>query len=84
MASSSRSSSRRGDARFRRLAVIAVGVVLMGKLFGVAGLFVAIPVISLAIILVQELWVLPRERAAAGGGALPVARTEQRPVASSR
>ncbi len=46
-------------------ALIAVGIVVMGKLFGIAGLFVAVPVLSLTMILVQELWVFPRERDAA-------------------
>ena len=46
-------------------AVVAVGCFLMGQLFGVLGLFVAVPVLVLvlAMILVEELWVLPREAA---------------------
>lgn len=42
-------------------AVIAVGVVLVGGLFGFLGLFVAVPLISMALILVDELWVGPME-----------------------
>jgi predicted PurR-regulated permease PerM len=45
-------------------AVIAVGVVLVGQLFGVAGLFVAVPLLSLIVILTEEIWVKPMERAA--------------------
>jgi predicted PurR-regulated permease PerM len=46
-------------------AVIAVGVVAVGALFGVIGLFVAVPILSTAQILVDELWVRPAERAEA-------------------
>jgi predicted PurR-regulated permease PerM len=38
-------------------AVVLVGVVLVGNLLGFVGLFVAIPIISAAIILVREMWV---------------------------
>jgi predicted PurR-regulated permease PerM len=38
-------------------AVIAVGVVMVGALFGVVGLFVAVPLIATSVILVEELWV---------------------------
>lgn len=38
-------------------ALIAVGVVAVGELLGFLGLFVAIPILSLAVILVDELWV---------------------------
>jgi predicted PurR-regulated permease PerM len=44
-------------------AVIAVGVVIVGQLLGFIGLFVAVPLLSLATILVQELWVKPRQQA---------------------
>ena len=44
-------------------AVIAIGVVLVGQLFGVAGLFVAVPILSLVVILVDELWVKQLEEA---------------------
>ncbi len=42
-------------------AVIAVGVVVVGKLFGFVGLFVAVPILSLIIIGVEEFWVKPIE-----------------------
>jgi predicted PurR-regulated permease PerM len=42
-------------------AVVAIGVVIVGQLFGVLGLFVAVPVLSLTVILVDELWVRPLE-----------------------
>jgi hypothetical protein len=32
-------------------------VVLVGQLFGIAGLFVAVPILALIVILVDELWV---------------------------
>jgi predicted PurR-regulated permease PerM len=44
-------------------ALIAVGVVAVGALFGVVGLFVAVPILSTFQILVDELWVRPAERA---------------------
>lgn len=54
-------------------AVIAVGVVIVGQLLGIIGLFVAVPILSLVVILVDEVWVKPREAQAApapspGGG----------------
>jgi len=42
-------------------AVIAIGVVVIGKLFGFIGLFVAVPILSLIIIAVEEFWVKPIE-----------------------
>ncbi len=44
-------------------AVIAVGVVVVGQLFGFVGLIVAVPILSLIVILVEELWVKPMEQA---------------------
>jgi predicted PurR-regulated permease PerM len=44
-------------------AVIAVGVVLVGQLFGFVGLFVAVPLLSGIVILADEFWVRPTERA---------------------
>jgi len=38
-------------------AMIAIGVVVVGQLFGVAGLFVAVPILSLIVISVEEFWV---------------------------
>jgi len=42
-------------------AVVAIGVVLIGQLFGFFGLFVAVPILSLIVILVDEGWVKPQE-----------------------
>jgi predicted PurR-regulated permease PerM len=42
-------------------AMIAVGVVVVGQLFGFIGLFVAVPILSLIIIAVEEFWVKPIE-----------------------
>jgi predicted PurR-regulated permease PerM len=42
-------------------AVVAIGVVIAGALFGFMGLVVSVPLISLALILVEELWVRPLE-----------------------
>jgi predicted PurR-regulated permease PerM len=42
-------------------ALIAIGVVLVGQLFGFVGLFVAVPILSMVVILVDELWVKPLE-----------------------
>ena len=47
-------------------AVTAIGVLIAGALFGVLGLFVAIPLISLTLILVDELWVRRHGSAPAG------------------
>jgi predicted PurR-regulated permease PerM len=44
-------------------AVIAIGVVVVGRLFGVVGLFVAVPVISAIVILAEEFWVKEMEAA---------------------
>jgi predicted PurR-regulated permease PerM len=42
-------------------AVIAIGVVVVGQLFGFVGLFVAVPILSLIIIAVEEFWIKPVE-----------------------
>jgi predicted PurR-regulated permease PerM len=42
-------------------AVIAIGVVVVGQLFGILGLFVAVPILSLIVIGVEEFWVKPLE-----------------------
>ena len=42
-------------------ALIAIGVVVVGQLFGFIGLFVAVPIISMVVILTDELWVKPNE-----------------------
>jgi len=41
-------------------AVIAVGVVAVGEVFGLLGLIIAVPILSLIAILVDVLWIAPR------------------------
>ncbi|HEY8465740.1 MAG TPA: AI-2E family transporter, partial [Solirubrobacterales bacterium] len=43
-------------------ALIAIGVIVVGQLFGFIGLFVAVPILSAIVILIEELWVKPMER----------------------
>ncbi len=61
-------------------ALIAVGVVVVGQLFGLVGLIVAVPILSLISILVEELWVKPMEEAerrrSVEGIGLPAAAVE--------
>lgn len=45
-------------------AVVSLGLLVMGALFGVIGVLISIPLMSLAIILVQALWIEPLEAAA--------------------
>jgi predicted PurR-regulated permease PerM len=54
-------------------AVVLVGVVLVGNLFGFVGLIVAVPIISATIILVRELWVRRLEGDAPTGPVRPPA-----------
>jgi predicted PurR-regulated permease PerM len=42
-------------------AMVAIGVVVVGQLFGFVGLFVAVPILSLLTISVEEFWVKPIE-----------------------
>lgn len=42
-------------------AVIAIGVLIAGALLGALGLFLSVPLISLSLILIEELWVRPQE-----------------------
>jgi predicted PurR-regulated permease PerM len=42
-------------------AVIAIGVIVVGQLFGAVGLIVSVPILSAIVILVDELWVKPME-----------------------
>ena len=46
-------------------ALIAVGVVVVGQLFGFVGLFVAVPILALLVICVEEFWVKPLDEAEA-------------------
>jgi predicted PurR-regulated permease PerM len=48
-------------------ALIAIGVVVVGQLFGFIGLFVAVPILSLIAVAVEEFWVKPVEEAEAEG-----------------
>jgi predicted PurR-regulated permease PerM len=43
-------------------AMVAIGVVVVGQLFGFVGLFVAVPILSLLVIGVEEFWVKPIEQ----------------------
>src|SRR3954453_1351003 len=51
-------------------AVIAIGVVVVAQLFGVVGLVVAVPLLSMVTIGVEELWVKPLEERDRGGPVL--------------
>jgi predicted PurR-regulated permease PerM len=42
-------------------AVIAIGVLVVGRLIGFAGLFVAVPVLSFIVITTEEFWIKPME-----------------------
>jgi predicted PurR-regulated permease PerM len=42
-------------------AVVAIGVLVMAALFGLIGVILSIPLLSLAVILVEELWIRPQE-----------------------
>ena len=44
-------------------AVVAIGVVVVGQLFGFVGLFVAVPILSLVVIIAEEFWVKRVEEA---------------------
>jgi predicted PurR-regulated permease PerM len=48
-------------------ALVAIGLLVMGALFGLVGVLIAIPLLSLAIILVQALWIEPQEARVAIG-----------------
>jgi predicted PurR-regulated permease PerM len=42
-------------------AMVAIGVVVVGQVFGFVGLFVAVPILSLVVIVAEEFWVKPIE-----------------------
>ena len=42
-------------------AVVAIGVIAVERLFGFVGLIVAVPILSMIVILAEELWVKPLE-----------------------
>jgi predicted PurR-regulated permease PerM len=54
-------------------ALIAIGVVVVGQLFGLLGLFVAVPILSMLQILVDELWVKQLEESERKPGRRPKA-----------
>jgi predicted PurR-regulated permease PerM len=66
-------------------AVIAIGVLVVGRLMGFAGLFVAVPVLSFVTIVIDEFWIKPMEEAdrrrAREGIELPGAAEEHAPDA---
>lgn len=45
-------------------ALVAIGVLVMAQLFGLIGVIISIPLLSLTMILVEELWINPQEAAA--------------------
>ncbi|MDQ6819085.1 MAG: AI-2E family transporter [Actinomycetota bacterium] len=45
-------------------AVVSIGLLVMAALFGLIGVLIAIPLVSLVMILVQTLWIEPQEAAA--------------------
>jgi putative permease len=49
-------------------AVVTIGLLVMAALFGLIGVLIAIPLLSLAIILVQALWIEPQEARSARAG----------------
>jgi predicted PurR-regulated permease PerM len=44
-------------------ALVTIGVVVVAQLFGLVGVIISIPLVSLTLILVEELWINPMERA---------------------
>lgn len=75
-------------------AVVAIGLLITGAMFGLLGLFIAVPLISLALILVEELWVRPQEQGAdtlvvrstvdGSGGGRPRRHDNQAPMSTAR
>ena len=57
-------------------ALIAVGVVVVGQLFGFIGLFVAVPILSMIVIGVEEVWVKPLEQSHRARGTPDIALPE--------
>jgi predicted PurR-regulated permease PerM len=54
-------------------AMVAIGVLVVGRVFGFVGLFVAVPILSLIVIAVEEFWVKPLEQAERERTTSPVA-----------
>jgi predicted PurR-regulated permease PerM len=62
-------------------AVIAIGVIVVGQLFGAVGLIVSVPILAAIVILVDELWVKPMEARSLADAAEAV---EHQPRAEAR
>lgn len=62
-------------------AVVAIGLLVVAALFGLIGVFVAIPLISLVIIVVQVTWVEPQEVAY---GLVPLVPSDTPPPAPTK
>jgi predicted PurR-regulated permease PerM len=65
-------------------ALIAIGVLLVGQLFGFIGLFVAVPIIAMAVILAEELWVKPTEERHGVRTASPLEKVSPEGAAAER
>jgi predicted PurR-regulated permease PerM len=65
-------------------ALIAIGVLVVGQLFGFVGLFVAVPIISMAVILSEELWVKPTEERHGLRPASPLEQVSPQAAAAER
>ena len=69
-------------------ALVTLGLLVMGALFGLIGVLIAVPLLSLAIILVQALWIEPQEARArlppAGYSGLPTGSPFSSTHSSSR
>lgn len=59
--------------------VVTLGLLVMAALFGLIGVLIAIPLLSLAVILVQALWIEPQEARASGKRPAAVAATAGAP-----
>jgi predicted PurR-regulated permease PerM len=65
-------------------ALIAIGVLVVAQLFGFIGLFVAVPIISMTIILAEELWVKPTEERHGVRAASPLEQISPEGAAAER
>jgi predicted PurR-regulated permease PerM len=65
-------------------ALIAIGVLVVAQLFGFIGLFVAVPIISMTIILAEELWVKPTEERHGLRAASPLEQVSPEGAAAER
>jgi predicted PurR-regulated permease PerM len=65
-------------------AVVAIGVLIAGAVFGLLGLLLSVPLISLTLIVVDEFWVKPQARREATSEARRDASPEARRDASPR